>query len=161
VGVLFGGMTSPLVVWLVTTAGGVLLFLFLLRRQQDDDESWSNGMILAAASAAPAVMSDQAPPHAADSPATTRPVGRATMLPPAPPRTFDKPPAKGVERARIGYRRVRISSKPDAVRSVELGRLDRGDEVDIIDSYEGFLQIRTPDGITGWILRHTIIGAPT
>jgi hypothetical protein len=76
-----------------------------------------------------------------------------------PGRTFDKPPAKGVERAKIGYRRVRISSKPDSVRSVERGRLERGDEVEILDSYEGYLEIRTPDGITGWILRHTIISA--
>ena len=74
------------------------------------------------------------------------------------PRTFAKPPARDVERARIGYHQVRISSKPDAVRSVERGRLDRGDEVEILDSYEGFLEIRTPDGITGWILRHTIVG---
>ena len=68
------------------------------------------------------------------------------MLPPVPPRVFDKPPAKDAERAKIGYRRVRISSKPDSVRSLELGRLDRGDEVEIVDSYEGFLQVRTP----GW-----------
>jgi len=79
------------------------------------------------------------------------------MLPPIPPRTFDKSPADGIERATIGYRRVRISSKPDSVRSVERGRLERGDEVEILDSYEGYLEIRTPDGITGWILRHTII----
>ena len=55
----------------------------------------------------------------------------------------------------VGYRRVRISSEPDAVRSVELGRLDRGDEVEILESHEGFLRVRTPDDITGWILRHT------
>ena len=59
---------------------------------------------------------------------------------------FEKPPAKGVERATVGYHQVRISSKPDALRSEELGRLDRGDEVEIVDSYEGFLQVRTPDG---------------
>jgi SH3-like domain-containing protein len=70
-------------------------------------------------------------------------------------------PAKGADRARVGYRQVRVSSKPDAVRSVELGRLDRGDEVEILDSFEGFLQVRTPDDITGWILRHTLVGAPT
>ena len=75
-------------------------------------------------------------------------------------RTFDASPAKGVERATVGYHKVRISSKPDAVRSVELGRLDRGDEVEILDSYEGFLQVRTPDDIVGWIMRHTIVGAP-
>jgi SH3-like domain-containing protein len=76
-------------------------------------------------------------------------------------RTFAKPPPKGVERAMVGYRRVRISSEPDAVRSVELGRLDRGDEVEILESHEGFLRVRTPDDITGWILRHTVVGAPT
>jgi SH3-like domain-containing protein len=77
-----------------------------------------------------------------------------------PPRAFDRPPLKGVERAAISYRRVRISSEPDAVRSTELGRLDRGDEVEILDSREGFLYIRTPDGVTGWILRHTTVGGP-
>ena len=39
-----------------------------------------------------------------------------------------------------------------------LGRLDRGDEVEVIGSYEGFLQVNTPDGLTGWIPRHTILG---
>jgi SH3-like domain-containing protein len=76
-------------------------------------------------------------------------------------RTFDGPPATGVERAKIGYRKVRVSSAPDSVRSVELGRLDRGDEVEILDSFEGFLQVRTPDDVIGWILRHTIVGAPS
>jgi hypothetical protein len=147
-------------VWLVTTSGGLLLFLFLLRRLPEDDVSTSGGLVLAGALAGPITVSD---PGLARSPdvSVARPTGRATMLPPVPPRTFDKPPAKGAERAKVGYRRVRISSKPDAVRSVELGRLDRGDEIEIVDSYEGFLQIRTPDGITGWILRHTIVGAPT
>ena len=74
-------------------------------------------------------------------------------------RTFAKPPPKGVERAKVGYRRVRISSEPDAVRSIELGRLDRGDEVEILESHVGFLRVRTPDDITGWILRHTVVGA--
>ena len=74
-------------------------------------------------------------------------------------RTFAKPPKKGVERAKVGYRRVRISSEPDATRSVELGRLDRGDEVEILESHEGFLRVRTPDDIDGWILRHTIVSA--
>lgn len=75
-------------------------------------------------------------------------------------RTFAKPPRRGIERARVGYRRVRISSEPDALGSDELGRLDRGDEVEILDSSEGFLRVRTPDNVTGWILRHRIVGAP-
>ena len=53
------------------------------------------------------------------------------------PRTFDKPPAKGVERVKIGYRRVRLSDAPDDVGSRELGRLDRGDEVEIVGLVRG------------------------
>ena len=53
---------------------------------------------------------------------------------------------------------VRLSEGVDDVSSRELGRLDRGDEVEVIDSYEGFLQVQTPDGLTGWIPRHTIVG---
>jgi hypothetical protein len=86
---------------------------------------------------------------------TTRPIAVAAA---GSARAFAKPPKKGVERAKVGYRRVRISSEPDAVRSIELGRLDPGDEVEILDSSEGFLHVRTPDDITGWILRHTIVG---
>ena len=77
---------------------------------------------------------------------------------PRAPWVFGAPPAKGAERVKIGYRRVRVSSKPDAVRSVELGRLERGDEVEILESYEGFLRVQTPNGITGWIQRHTVVG---
>ncbi len=72
------------------------------------------------------------------------------------PRTFDKPPAKDVERVKMSYRRVRLSEGPDDVGSRELDRLDRGDEVEIVGSFEGFLQVRTPEGVTGWIPRHTI-----
>jgi SH3-like domain-containing protein len=71
---------------------------------------------------------------------------------------FATPSAAGAERVKVGYRRVRVSSKPDAVRSVELGRLERGDEVEILESYEGFLRVQTPDGIVGWIQRHTVVG---
>jgi hypothetical protein len=126
------------------------MFLVLVRRFKED-EPGAEGLVLATAArdAAAEVVRHEPPP---------RPTGRATMLPPVPPRVFDRPPGKGVQRTKIGYRRVRISSKPDALRSVERGRLDRGDEVEILDSYEGFLEIRTPDGITGWILRHTTVG---
>ena len=153
--------THPLMVWSITTSGGVLLFLLLLRRSKDEDDRLvAEGLaVVAAAGGAPAAP-DVSAMRAVDPP-PARPTGRATMLPPVPPRTFAKPPAKDAQRAKVGYRRVRISSRPDAVRSRELGRLDRGDEVEIVGSHEGFLQVRTPDGITGWIARHTIVGAPT
>ena len=66
----------------------------------------------------------------------------------AGPQTFSKPPGKGVERLKVGYRMVRLSEGVDDVSSRELGRLDRGDEVEVVGSYEGFLQVKTPDGLT-------------
>jgi hypothetical protein len=150
----------PLTIWSITTSGGVLLFLFLLRRSKDEDDRLvAEGLAVVSAAGSPAAPDAGSMRHL--DPLPTRPTGRATMLPPVPPRVFDKPPARDAERAKIGYRRVRISSKPDSVRSLELGRLDRGDEVEIVDSYEGFLQVRTPDGITGWIPRHTTVAGPT
>jgi len=157
----FGGMANPLPVWLVTTTGGVLLFLLLVRRSRGDD-AWSNGALLVAEPVGAPAANGSPRSHSGSDDATSvtsRP-GNASAPQPALARVFDKPPAKDAERAKIGYRKVRISSRPDAVRSAELGRLDLGDEVEILDSYEGFLQIRTPDEITGWILRHTTVSLP-
>ena len=39
-----------------------------------------------------------------------------------------------------------------------LARLERGDEVEIVDSQEGYLNVRTPNGLTGWIPRGTVTG---
>jgi hypothetical protein len=147
-----------LLVWLITTVGGLLLLLFLVRRPDPDDDPWPGGLVLATEQAAPAAApapAPSAPPRAPDTRVT------ATATAPAAPRTpqvFAMPPGEGVDRVKVGYRRVRVSSKPDAVRSVERGRLERGDEVEILESYEGFLRIQTPDGITGWIQRHTVVG---
>ena len=69
---------------------------------------------------------------------------RRPRRPPKGRREFDGPPAKGVERLTINYRRVRVSEGPDEVNTRELGRLDRGDEVEVVGSYEGFLQVRRP-----------------
>ena len=84
---------------------------------------------------------------------------RATARTRTEPRTFSKPPGKGVERLKVGYRMVRLSEGVDDVSSRELDRLDRGDEVEVVDSFEGFLQVKTPEGLTGWIPRHTILGS--
>jgi hypothetical protein len=152
-------VVDPVVVWLVTAAGGTMLYLRLVRRTGDADELSG---VLAFAIAAPTGPVDAIP----DSRPTPAPVLETPSHPVVTPsvavgaRVFQKGPAKGVERATIGYHQVRVSSNPDDLRSDELGRLDRGDEVEIVDSFEGFLQIRTPDGIVGWVPRHVIVGAP-
>ncbi len=73
------------------------------------------------------------------------------------PQKFVEPAAAGVERLTINYRRVRVSDGPDEVNTRELGRLDRGDEVEVLGSYEGFLEIVAPDGLPGWIPRLSIV----
>jgi hypothetical protein len=71
---------------------------------------------------------------------------------------FDKAPAKDAVRRRITYRLVRLSDGPDDLRSQEIMRLDRGDEIEIIGQEESYLQVRTPTGAVGWIRGDTIIG---
>jgi hypothetical protein len=158
--VLAGG-PNPLLVWLVTTVGGALLLLLLLRRTADDD-GWSNGMVPdATAVGSVAVRGSQGWwSRSANRLAEVAPSAAAAAPSAVAVRTFDRPPADDAERVKVGYHGVRISARPDAFHSTSLGRLDRGDEVEILDSYEGFLQVRTPDDITGWIPRHTIVGAP-
>jgi hypothetical protein len=74
------------------------------------------------------------------------------------PARFGSPARAGVERRTIGYRLVRMTDAPDDVRSREVGRVDRGDQVEVIGEHEGFLQIRTPDGLEGWVPRVVIVG---
>jgi len=149
-----------------------IFFVVGRRRRREDDDPVSARRAGAAPVPAPvvepmtAIVDEDLTPVDEDAPlkevrkASRRATAAATAAAVATSvRTFGKPPPKGVERAKVGYRRVRISSEPDAVRSVELGRLDRGDEVEILDSHEGFLRVRTPDDITGWILRHTVVSA--
>ncbi|HKG56792.1 MAG TPA: SH3 domain-containing protein [Candidatus Limnocylindrales bacterium] len=69
---------------------------------------------------------------------------------------FDAPATSGVERVAVNYRFVRVADAPDDVRSVELGRLDRGDEVDVLDRRSGFALVRAPDGLEGWVPRMTL-----
>ncbi len=157
-GAIGGVFMNPLVVWLLTAAGGTALYLGLVRRARDDDGRGGE-LALATATLAPGITGTKGRGPKGTISADAAQNGPAAAVATGP-LTFDAPPGKGVERAMIAYHKVRISSKPDALRSVELGRLDRGDEVEIVDSYEGFLQVRTPDDIVGWILRHTIVGAP-
>ena len=76
---------------------------------------------------------------------------QAAVAEPPTVHTFETPPAPGVERALVRSRLVRLSAEPDDFRSVEFGRLDRGDEVEIVDSFESYLYVRIPDGTQGWI----------
>jgi hypothetical protein len=90
---------------------------------------------------------------------TTRPSGRFVGVGRAP-LLFDRPAAAGVDRQTVAYRYVRVSAGPDDLRFPELARLDRRDEVEVLGSEAGFLQVRTPDGIVGWVPRIVLVGSP-
>jgi SH3-like domain-containing protein len=63
-----------------------------------------------------------------------------------------------VERRTVAYRLVRVSDGPDDATSNEIDRLDRGDEVEVIAEQEGFVQVRTPSGLEGWVPRVAFVG---
>lgn len=81
-------------------------------------------------------------------------------LPQRPARRFDKPARPGIVRGTIAYRHVRVSAGPDDLRSAELARLEQRDEVEVIGESAGYLQVRMPDGITGWVPRMVFVTAP-
>jgi hypothetical protein len=83
---------------------------------------------------------------------------RGTVAAARQPARFGAAPKTGVERRTIGYRLVRVSDAPDDIRSKEVGRVDRGDEIEVIAEHESFLRVRTPDGLEGWVPRVVIVG---
>jgi hypothetical protein len=74
-----------------------------------------------------------------------------------PPLRFAGPPRGGVDRRVVSYQMVRLSDGPDDLRTAEVGRLDRGDEVEILESADGYVRVRTPDGLDGWVPGITVL----
>ena len=170
---------NPIFAWLGTTAGGILLFLFLVRRRpRENSPSLATFVFDSHVPVAPRAMAPPppviaAPPAAPASSKTdskapkktaARKAAQSVAAPDAlaassaaAPSAFAKRPAKGVERVFVSYQGVRMASVPDEF-SPMLARLERGDEVEIIGSHEGYLNVRTPIGLTGWIPRVTVTG---
>ncbi|MFL5777573.1 MAG: hypothetical protein ACJ761_01400, partial [Chloroflexota bacterium] len=147
-------LISPLLAWLSTTIVGLLLFVFLIRRGRLTDEEPAFAFATPAgipATASLVLPSVSPPPVVGQAPANL-PLERA-------PTRFEHPPKPGVERLVVTYRGVRLSASADDLRSTELGRLERGDEVELLDADPRFLMVRTPRGLTGWIPRHTAVAA--
>ena len=66
-----------------------------------------------------------------------------------------------VERRRIRYRLVRVSSLPDEIMGDEVALVDRGDEVELIRSTGAYWLIRTPYGQEGWVHQMTLESGPS
>ncbi len=65
----------------------------------------------------------------------------------------------GLERRRIRYRLVSLLDQPDDVRGVEIGSLDAGDEVVLLERLGTYWRVLCPDGRQGW-LHKMVLGTP-
>jgi hypothetical protein len=86
----------------------------------------------------------------------TDPIRDATE---APRLTFDHGlvgPLDGHERRVIRYRVVRLLDAPDELRGAEIGYLDQGDEVQLLEKYGAYWLVLTPDGQQGWLHKMTL-----
>jgi len=57
----------------------------------------------------------------------------------------------GLERRLIRYRLVGLLDQPDDVRGVQIGTLDEGDEVVLLEKHGTYWRILCPDGREGWL----------
>jgi hypothetical protein len=64
--------------------------------------------------------------------------------------------AAGAERRLIRYRAVSLLDAPDPLRSSEIGDLDEGDEVQLLERSGGYWLVLCPDGNRGWVHRMTL-----
>ncbi len=62
-------------------------------------------------------------------------------------------PLEDFERRQIGYRLVRLLDSPDELRSREIGVLDQGDEVQLLQRHGVYWLVLCPDGRQGWVHR--------
>jgi hypothetical protein len=70
--------------------------------------------------------------------------------------TFDHgevTPIEGVERRAIRYRLVRLLDSPDELVAGEVGFLDEGDEVQLLQRSGAYWLVLCPDGRQGWVHR--------
>jgi outer membrane biosynthesis protein TonB len=65
-------------------------------------------------------------------------------------------PLENYERRLIKYRLVRLLDSPDELRSTEIGVVDQGDEVQLLQRYGVYWLVLLPDGRQGWVHRMTL-----
>ena len=66
------------------------------------------------------------------------------------------PAGEGRERRIIRYSVVRLLDAPDELRSAEIGQLDRGDEVVLLERSGTYWLVLCPDGRQGWLHKMTL-----
>lgn len=152
-----GGVVGP---WIVLTGVGVAIFWLLLRRRPEPPMAAGAASTPAVGMGAPA---RPVPGEEAALPRWLRPSLQAArqagwgVPPPRASVRFRHPAAPGVDRREIGYRLVRVADGPDDLESEEIGRFDRGDQVEILETKGGFVRVRGADGLEGWVQQAAIV----
>ena len=67
---------------------------------------------------------------------------------------------RSASRRVVAYRLVFVSDRPTDNEAVELGRLDRGDHVDLLRLENGYALVKSPDGLRGWVDASTLETPP-
>jgi hypothetical protein len=162
-----------LLVWLISASAGSVLFAFALRRHADRHDEATLAFAAAMAGRGLPLAPDEiaegkveAPAQAHD-PEALIPRWRRPSLQAArqstyaeagagrPPLRFEAGVAVGALRV-VAYRLVFVSDRPSDNEAVELGRLDRGDHVDLLRLENGYALVRSPDGLRGWVDASTL-----
>jgi hypothetical protein len=65
-------------------------------------------------------------------------------------------PPEGIERRVVRYRVVRLLDAPDELRSADIGQLDQGDEVQLLERSGAYWLVLCPDGRQGWLHKMTL-----
>ena len=174
-----GGLALVALVWVLCGVVGSVLFVYLLVRRTrgaraapfayamssaqsvtEPPPTPDSGQVVVRMRAAPVLDLE------AGIPRWRRPSLQAARqsrgLPPAQP----KEPLRfavgtpTLDRRIVDYRMVRVADRPDDLDGEELGRLDRGDEVEVIQREKGFALVRAPDGLQGWVVASTLTEPP-
>jgi hypothetical protein len=174
-----GGFDLALVllVWVISALGGSVLFAFALRRRADRNDEVTpafaatmagRGLPLTPDEIAEGKVEATALAHDPEAliPRWRRPslqAARQSSYAEAgagrPPLRFEAGIVVGALRI-VAYRLVFVSDRPTDVEAVELGRLDRGDHVDLLRLENGYALVKAPDGLRGWVEASTLETPP-
>jgi hypothetical protein len=152
------------------TTGGVAWAAFVIfgKRRRDGDNSEPDSLLATAAATGVdtgaaqglrVVDESQLPRWRRPSLQQVRRTDPLRMVADAPTMSFAKAgvrPLESYERRQIRYRLVRLLNCPDEVRASEIGLLDRGDEVQLLERHGVYWRVLCPDGRTGWVHRMTL-----
>jgi hypothetical protein len=153
-----GGIVGP---WIALTGAGIAIFFFMIRRRNETPmglaaSAMPGGMGTSPGRPAPSGEDAAIPRGLRPSLHAARQAGWGVPPPRASVR-FMGPAAPGVDRREIGYRLVRVADGPDDLRSEEIGRFDRGDQIEILETKGPFVRVRGADGLEGWVQQAAIV----